>query len=90
MGTHSFTVSVSGWAFGPSHDDKGRDMTETRTVSVRNLYGGARVLINGEPLKVWSVSHGVRTVRVTFDVAGQRKADSRVTYTGDATVTVVR
>jgi hypothetical protein len=68
---------------------RGRDMTETRTVSVRNLYGGARVLINGEPQTVWSVSHGARTVRVTFDVVGQRKADSRVTYTGDATVEVV-
>ena len=28
VGTHSFTVSVSGWAFGPSHDDKGRDMDQ--------------------------------------------------------------
>ena len=64
-------------------------MMETRTVSARNLYGGARVLINGAPLTVWSVSHGVRTVRVTFDVAGQRKADSRVTWVSDATVELV-
>jgi HSP20 family molecular chaperone IbpA len=61
---------------------------KTQSKNVTALYGGDRVLINGVPQTVWSVSRGARTVRVTFDVPGERKADTKVTYSDWATVTV--
>ena len=59
---------------------------ETRWVPASSLYGGDVILINGRPVEVWSIAHGVKTVRVTFDVPGQRKADSRARFQRDCTV----
>jgi hypothetical protein len=62
---------------------------ETKWTNIRDVGGGDKVLINGRPQTVWSVAHGARTVRVTYDVPGQTKADSRVTYQGYCAVQVV-
>lgn len=61
----------------------------TMWTNVRNVGGGDRILINGTPQAVWSVAHGARTVRITYDVPGQTKADSRATYADDCNVQVV-
>jgi len=61
----------------------------TKWINIRKVGGGDRVLINGRPQTVWSVAHGARTVRVTYDVPGQTKADSRATYQDDCDVQVV-
>ena len=62
---------------------------EIKWTNVRNVGGGDRILINGRPQTVWSVASGARTVRITFDVPGQTKADSRATYADDCEVQVV-
>ena len=58
-------------------------MSDTTPIKARNLSGGDRVLCNGRPIAVWSVAIGARTVRVTYDVPGQTKAESRATYAHD-------
>ena len=62
---------------------------DTTWTNVRNVGAGDKVLINGNPQTVWSVAHGARTVRITYDVPGQTKADSRATYADPCDVQVV-
>lgn len=59
---------------------------EYRWVRADAIYGGDLILINGRPVKVWSVAEGVKTVRITFDVPGERKADNRASYQRDCKV----
>ena len=61
-------------------------MTEKRYIKAIDLYGGCRVLCNGKPITVWSVAIGVRTVRVTYNIPGQTKAESKATYAHDCTL----
>jgi len=61
----------------------------TMWTNVRNVGGGDKVLINGNPQTVWSVAHGARTVRITYDVPGQTKAESRATYQDDCVLRIV-
>jgi hypothetical protein len=59
-------------------------MSETRWIKAGNLYGGSRVIGgDGSVITVWSVAHGARTVRITFNIDGQTKAESRVTCAYD-------
>lgn len=61
---------------------------QTTTIQASQLSTTDKV-VNGEHvLNIWSIGFGTRSVLVTFDVEGQTKADSKVRYMNDATVTI--
>ena len=59
-------------------------MNTKRYIKALDLYGGCRVIGgDGSTITVHSVAVGARTVRVTYDIPGQTKAESRATYPHD-------
>jgi len=67
------------------------ETSTTRYIKAFDLYGGMRVVGgDGSTLTVWSVAVGARTVRVTYNIPGQTKAESRATYPHDYRLEVAR
>jgi len=64
-----------------------KDMAEKRYIKAIDLYGGCRVIGgDGSTITVHSVAIGARTVRVTYNIPGQTKAESRASYQHDCTL----
>jgi len=81
-------VRATGWddlrppGRGPT--EREQEMSEKRYIKAIDLYGGCRVIGgDGSVITVWSVAIGARTVRVTYNIPGQTKAESRASYLHD-------